>query len=95
MSVTKSKLKLWDYKCAYQLCYLCVHDKSANAGTTLFGGFDVDHSKTPHLNQGAEYGSRDWLSLFLSVIQNYTIVQVDGNVCLIERIGLVATCLSQ
>ena len=29
-----------------------MHDKSANAGTTLFGGFDVDHSKTPHLNQG-------------------------------------------
>ena len=37
MSVTKSKLMLWDYKCAYQLCYLCVHDKSANAGTTLLG----------------------------------------------------------
>ena len=50
MSVTKSKLKLWDYKCAYQLCYLCVHDKSANAGTTLFGGFDVDHSKTPSIS---------------------------------------------
>ena len=32
-----------------------MHDKSANAGTTLFGGFDVDHSKTPHLNQGAAY----------------------------------------
>ena len=31
---------------------LSIHDKSANAGTTLFGGFDVDHSKTPHLNQG-------------------------------------------
>ena len=57
MSVTKSKLMLWDYKCAYQLCYLCVHDKSANAGTTLFGGFDVDHSKTPHLNQGAAQSS--------------------------------------
>ena len=34
-------------------CATCMlHDKSANAGTTLFGGFDVDHSKTPHLNQG-------------------------------------------
>jgi hypothetical protein len=62
MSVTKSKLKLWDFKCAYQLCYLYVHDKSANAGTTLLGGFDVDYSKTPHLNQGAAYGSSDWLS---------------------------------
>ena len=72
MSVTKSKLMLWDYKCAYQLCYLCVHDKSANAGTTLFGGFDVDHSKTPHLNQGAAYGSRDWLSLFLLVMPGCT-----------------------
>ena len=48
MSETKSKLQLWENIFAYQLCYLCVHDKSANAGTTLFGGFDVDYSKTPH-----------------------------------------------
>ena len=32
---------------------------------------------------------------FVAVMPNYTIVQVDGNVCLMERIGLVATCLSQ
>ena len=61
LSVTKSRLQLWDSKCAYRLSYLYVHDKSANAGTTLFGGFEVDHSKTPHLNQGAAYETSDWL----------------------------------
>ena len=45
---------------------LSIHDKSANAGTTLFGGFDVDHSKTPHLNQGAEYERSDWLKPFFA-----------------------------
>ena len=43
-----------------------MHDKSANAGTTLFGGFDVDFSKTPHLNQGAAYESSDWLKPFFA-----------------------------
>ena len=66
MSVTKSKLQLWDSKCAYQLWYLYVDDKSANAGTTLFGGFDVDYSKTPHLNQGAAYERSDWLKPFFA-----------------------------
>ena len=84
MSVTKSKLQLWDSKCAYQLCYLYVHDKSANAGTTLFGGFDVDHSKTPHLNQGVS-------NLTGECIRSPHIVWLS----LMERIGLVATCLSQ
>ena len=82
MSVTKSKLMLWDYKCAYQLCYLCVHDKSANAGTTLFGGFDVEYSKKPHLDQGDH---KDNVELFIEA----------RCLCLMERIGLVATCLSQ
>ena len=72
-----------------------MHDKSANAGTTLFGGFDVDHSKTPHLNQGAAYGSRAWLKPFFARHARLHNVQVHGNVCLMERIGLVATCLSQ
>ena len=85
MSVTKSKLQLWDSKCAYQLRYLYVHDKSANAGTTLFGGFDVDHSKTPHLNQGAAQSSG-----CIDVHLRY-----HSFLCLMERIGLVATCLSQ
>ena len=81
MGVTKSKLHLWDCKCAYQLCYLCVLDKSANAGTTLFGGFDVDHSKTPHLNQGDH---RDNFKLFMKA----------RCLCLMKRIGLVATCVA-
>ena len=49
MSVTKSKLQLWENVFAYQLCYLCVHDKSANAGTTLLGVLMCSKVKPPHL----------------------------------------------
>ena len=37
MSVTTNDVQLWDSKCACKLSYFCVHDKSANAGTTLLG----------------------------------------------------------
>jgi hypothetical protein len=48
-SVTKPKLQLWDSKCAYQLCYLCVHNKSADAGTTLLGVLMWSKVKPPTL----------------------------------------------
>jgi hypothetical protein len=55
------------------LCYFSLHDKSANAGTTLFGGFDVDYSKTPSIFYLMDNGSlsfkwtdgKDWFGCHL------------------------------
>ena len=75
MGVTTSKLKLWDSKCAYQLCYLCVHDKSANAGTTLFGFLMWIKVKNPtlikvrHNRHGISMNTCDILIRVWSVIQ--------------------------
>ena len=81
MSVTKSKLQLWDSKCAYKLCYLYVHDKSANAGTTLLGVLMWSIVKPPINNR--------------MLCQTTNTIRKHYYLCVTERIGLVATCLSQ